>query len=170
MKLQLNHLSGYLPYGLEMQTPKNYNFDGHRYFEDTVMKVEGLNQNYVKFEGLPGYHPIDNFKPILRPLSDLTKEIEHEGERIVPISELLKLYYHKWFNDKKGSRYEIIECDTEGYPRAWVKFQATLSIQINPSNITKEEYWVVQKLLSYHFDIHSLIPAGLAVDINTLNK
>lgn len=32
-----------------------------------------------------------NFKPIVRPLSDLTKEIEHKGERFVPIERIKEL-------------------------------------------------------------------------------
>jgi hypothetical protein len=30
--------------------------------------------------------------------------------------------------------------------------------------------WVIQILFEYHFDIFNLIPQGLAIDINTLNK
>jgi hypothetical protein len=30
--------------------------------------------------------------------------------------------------------------------------------------------WTVEKLLEWHFDIYGLIEAGLAIDINTLEK
>ena len=36
------------------------------------------------------YVDIDKFKPILHPLSDLTKEIVHKGERFVPLRKLLE--------------------------------------------------------------------------------
>jgi hypothetical protein len=38
---------------------------------------------------------IDNIKPILHPLSDLTKEIEHKGEKFVPKLKLLYLGYRE---------------------------------------------------------------------------
>ena len=33
------------------------------------------------------------YQPLLRPLSDLTKEIEHKGEKFVPIIELAKVAF-----------------------------------------------------------------------------
>ena len=48
---------------------------------------------------------IDDVKPILRPLSDLTKPIKHKGEEFVPIVELLK---NNCFDTAKMSKEEII--------------------------------------------------------------
>lgn len=44
-----------------------------------------------KFSGRCGF----GIMPILHPLSDLTKEIEHKGEKFVPIVELAKLAFPK---------------------------------------------------------------------------
>lgn len=88
----------------------------------------------------------------------------------VPIVELLKLSYPYWFHVKNGTRYEDVEIDGVGYPRAWVTFHATLSIMVNTSDLLNEKYWIIEKLLSWHFDIFGLIDKGLAVDINKLEK
>ncbi len=79
MKLELKHLAPYLPYGLKFihdEEPTPY----------LLMKL-GLktDQNPLWIEGYNGEFEISVFpegcKPILRPLSDLTKEIEHNGEK-----------------------------------------------------------------------------------------
>ena len=76
MKLELKHLAPYLPYGLKMKL-LNFPFDGHI----RILELDCghdfhfyLQNNYVR--------------PFLRPLSDLTKEIEVNGERFVPIIKL----------------------------------------------------------------------------------
>lgn len=118
---------------------------------------------------LQSYHPKSKLhKPILRPLSDLTKEIEVNGERFVPIVELLKLAYPKWFEDHKEGRYSIVNHSSDGYPRAWVEVHATVSIMINTSFIEDEKYWIVQKLYEWKFDVKNLIGQNLSVDINAL--
>ena len=73
MKLELKHLSGYLPYELE----------GLFTIYETKHIMTSLSLIYINRE-LEYRH----FKPILRPLSDLTKEIEVNGENIVAISKL----------------------------------------------------------------------------------
>lgn len=80
----------------------------------------------------------NNFKLILRPLSDLTKEIELNGEKFIP------------FNRIDLSMYEL---------------KQLYSNLILP---TKLEFWQVEKLFEWHFDIYGLIENGLAIDINTL--
>lgn len=90
-------------------------------------------------------------KPILRPLSDFTKEIEVNGQKFVPIDKLSEL--HSDYVVKQDGCWFFIEdkCDTN-------------YIELSTSGI-----WV-QKLFEWHFDLHNLIKNGLAIDINTLNK
>jgi hypothetical protein len=83
-----------------------------------------------------------SYKPILRPLSDLTKEIEVNGERFVPIVELSYYANEQTNKGKVGLEWGIVNT----FP-----------------------YLDIQKLLSWHFDIYNLIEQGLAIDINTLN-
>ena len=78
MKLELKHLSPYLPYKLE----------GIFTIYDSIHTVTSLSLIYINRE-LEYRH----FKPILRPLSDLENEIEVNGEKLVPIEWLEDKYY-----------------------------------------------------------------------------
>lgn len=91
--------------------------------------------NIGNFESIKKKH----FKLILRPLSDLTKEIEHNGEK-VNVYKIL------------GSTYE---------PYIDLILKCSLSINYLP-------YECIEILLKYHFDIHNLIEKGEAININTL--
>lgn len=77
---------------------------------------------------------------ILRPLSDLTKETTHKGKTFVPC-----LYW-----DDKNRIDLLSACSNDN------------------DYVDYLEYFIVQKLLEWHFDIFGLIDAGLAVDINTI--
>lgn len=116
MKLTIEHLAPYLPYELKILNGWG--------------DIKTLKYTHLDDEG-NGF--IGHVKPILRPLSDLTKEIEHNGEKFTP-------YY--WF----GMR------------------------GINIESVKDERWHIVQRLISWHFDIHKLIDANLAIDINTLKS
>lgn len=161
-KLELKHLAPYLPYGLKVE------FD----YETLIGELKSLcsfrNTCSLMFRTLWDDIHFDEIKPIHRPLSDLTKEIENNGERFVPIAELLKLKYP--YERNYDSKYGLITIDGEGYPKAFYTYRANFDIMINPYNIRELHYWIVEKLLSWHFDLYGLIESGLAIDINTLNK
>lgn len=130
-KLELKHLAAYLPYGFKAKIAGQY-----------IDKIIGLFNDGVYNES---YHPDDgdlplfiDIKPILRPLSDLTKEIEVNGEKFVPCEKLGYESGYKYLL-KKPLKYNMV-------------FQDGL------------------KLFEWHFDVFGLIPEGLAIDINTLNK
>lgn len=124
MKLTIKHLAPYLPYGLMSVD----------YFDGIELKRKIVPSNIVGF--------VDGdtkAKPILHPLSDLTKEIEHNGEKFVPSDRLaINLF-------SKGTKEIILKGEINGIP-----------------------YWVMQYLFEWHFDVFGLIEKGLAVDINTL--
>lgn len=136
-KLELKHLAAYLPYKLQ------WCFEG----EDFSHEVIGFELNTVHL--LSPYNDygrctIYEGKPILRPLSDLTKEIEHNGEILV-------------FSDVylSNSKIEML-------------LDQSLCLFNNPLNSL--DYNSINLLLKYHFDIFGLIDAGLAIDINTLKN
>ena len=94
-----------------------------------------------------------NYGLCLRPLSDLTKPIEHKGEKFVPIDRFLEDIVREWHmcninypNDAKGLYDDIIK------------------------NITSCEFWIIQKLIEWHFDIADLLSKGEAIDVNTLEE
>lgn len=84
-------------------------------------------------------------KLILRPLSDITKEIEHNGDIFFPVERLLE---ENCFNVDMMQQEEI-DSFSDSY---------------------KEDvfwnYWDARKLLSWHFDVFGLIEQGKAIDIN----
>ena len=133
MKLELKHLAPYLPYNLQISTDD--------VGENWVETVIGLNHEAI--ETSVGNYWDYTVKPIFRPLSDFTKEIEHKGEKFIPIDNLN-------FKSTEDSFKILPEYNQWLY--RFIK------------------YADVQLLLEWHFDVYGLIDAGLAIDINTLNK
>lgn len=125
MKLELKHIAPYLPYGLKVSSLHTLNAEtGIGNINHIVRAVnEGKKQ----------------YRPILRPLSDLEKLID-EME--------LECTYFDWIL----SEYDINV----------LKF-------IKEFGIDKLPFDVINYLIEWHFDIFGLIPQGLAIDINTLN-
>lgn len=122
-KLKLEHLAPYLPYGLKVRHELKEKFntlivmgihdDGGRVRYENEKDVSPKFSLAVcwkerhKYESTKYFYIQDNFKPILRPLSYLTKEIEHNGERFVPVDRLEWNSYDHII--KKGM------CDNVGY-------------------------------------------------------
>ena len=137
MKLELKHLAGYLPYGLKIHLTQ--------FMQENIIVMKGVTvykDVITVWSEFSGYGDVYKKKLILLPLSDLTKEIEVNGEKFVPISEL-----------KLQCSYAI-------------------SNEIDKFCIYKNygdmPYWIIQKLLEWHFDIYGLIENNLAIDKNTL--
>jgi hypothetical protein len=133
MKLELKHLAPYLPHDIEVLDALNQK-----------VKIIGLkNETYFIENGNTyAYGDIQDCKPILRPLSELTKEIEVNGEKFVPILYLIEVH---------GNSLDY-------------------SYLLSTKNVIEYSYAIVEKLLEWHFDIFGLIENNLAIDINTLNK
>ena len=131
MKLELKHLAGYLPYGLKIEHPTM--LVGKR----NISELRNLGQTNIEISHRL-YVQISECKPILRPLSDLTKEIEVNGEKFVPIDEIAEI--------------EEVVC--------------TYSIEFFETSIKYLPNWITEKLLEWHFDIHGLIENDLAIDKN----
>jgi len=173
-KLELKHLAPYLPYELKMV---NYN---KRYCFKLLTLSMSNDIDIIPVDETWDYqnHRCHNlyykdelqFYPILRPLADLNKEIEINGSKFTPLIELLKIKHKNWYEKYNGTRYGEIGVDEK---KAWFEFQATLSVRVNfygNSIFDYPEYWIMEKLFEWHFDVFGLITKGLAVDINTLTK
>lgn len=153
--LKLKYFTPYLPYKLRV---KSFDiFEGDPIFEMSTYSFNGeIRKASLKWV------IEDNFKPILRPMSDLTELIEIDGEKFIPIDYLnqgnlsvdedfLPVLEGDW---EDGFRYQNYSTDCGGYSVNSVSFNFTLS--------------VYEKLLEWHFDIFGLIEKGIAIDINTL--
>lgn len=86
-------------------------------------------------------------KPILHSLSDTTKEIEHKGEKFVPIEKILEE------NCFDLSKMDIEEINSYAAP------------VLMPELISLSDALL---LIEWHFDIAGLIEKGEAIDVNTL--
>ena len=134
MKLELRHLAPYLPYRLKYMD-----------WDYELSTLDGLDVNGDAFCADSGEIDFQLIKPILRPLSDLTKEIEVNGQKFIPI-------------DKLGLSYD------------WSDNISIYDFYPN-NNIGMEDiYFTVNKLYEWHFDIFNLIENNLAIDINTINQ
>jgi len=145
-KLELKHLAPYLPYSLkylELSKGTSYNDPDVRHIREwKINDVEALfNKRYR----------IISTKPILRPLSDLTKPITVNGETFVPND----YFYKHWF----------IRIRHDGF------FSLDLGDgTANGFTYQGAPYNLIQQLLEWHFDVFNLIEQNLALDINTLEK
>jgi hypothetical protein len=118
---------------------------------------------------------IDGVFPILYPLSDLTKEIEHGGEKFVPIVELAKI---AWVDGYVDFKYQSLKEGTVfiafsdknnvfGYDSNTQSFFG--AIDGKPCSVVNQ-LTLFETMVKYHFDIYNLISKNQAIDINTLER
>ena len=173
MKIELKHLAPYLPYGLKIRCFRK----GEKLFlEDIILTGEILDYILSEDANRYNYH-----KPILRNLSDLTKEIEHNGEKFVPLYELCKT---QGFNMLPIGNWEYsysneFNCNTSMMKnKAWIFrfigkdnsfFLNGICEWTEKHQKTRRHIEMAQKLFEWHFDVFGLIPQNLAIDLNTLN-
>ena len=155
--LKPKHIAHYLPFGIPCKI-LNYKCD---YVGIKKSNVNGYyfigEQLHLTYDG--GSTGKVNGKEIelyLRPLSDLTSVIEHNGKKYCILS--------LWFiiDESEENDYEILG----KIPDYW----QTIINAIDSNGFSQIDYGFVKILLEHHFDIGRLIPAGLAIDINTLGK
>ena len=152
MILEQKHLFAYAPHGVLCQVWHH---------------IVGYKNRKLSFDtGHDFYNKLENglVRLFLRPLSDLTKEIEVNGEKFIPIDKI---------------KAELLGVDWMVFGESeygWNGFiDKSMSSQVNhiPIFMGNEimgecNYFIYQKLCEWHFDIFGLIDAGLAVDINTV--
>ena len=143
MVLEVKHLAPYLPYGLKL-----------KYVDRNVVQSTGIMKSishndcetYPTRVGInyQGEEHIWMLRPMLRPLSLLSDEIEHNGERFVPID---------WLEDKYYTLSLHKECERlmEDDGHKWFNHIS---------------YLLASHLLEWHFDVFGLIPAGLATELS----
>lgn len=151
-QLELKHLAPYLPYGLCVwdgtgELVLDGMTSGH------VSLIRDVFDTEIKWSNFRNWH-----KPILRPLSDLNKEIEHNGERFVPIKTL-------------RSKYGLCILDSENMGTTVDGLYKLVPNQYSNLIIDCQDWLEILNLLhEWHFDTNGLIDKGLAVDINILDQ
>lgn len=133
MELTIKHLAPYLPYKLQMI------FEGKG---GRVITLETLGTSFLgdTLSGGKGGMWLKScgFKPILRPLSDLTKEIEVNDEKFVPAGKMITHGFHNqfWYDLEKFDYRYLYAMDLE-------------------------------KLISWHFNVFNL-PENLFINYNDI--
>jgi hypothetical protein len=179
MKLKLEELAPYLPFKLKC-------FNQH--LPDTKMVVEELIgiSNHITWSGIfnarhgSNHIPICGIKPILKPLSDLTKEIEVNGEKFVPLEILGQKHIEDgffedgsfgWGQSTGGDDeqdYYLTVSNNEGFYLVfdiWCGHQDEGGYCVDNENIP---FPLVELFFKWHFDVFGLIEKGLAINKNTL--
>jgi hypothetical protein len=114
------------------------------------------------------------YKPILRPLSDLYKPTTHNGKEIIPIVECTKIA----FPNISGFEYNTSEqiCYLEGTHFGILQFRYENGFLASLID-SESQYWKVENqyqlfdfLHELKIDYRGLIDAGLAIDCNTLEN
>ncbi|KGT09525.1 hypothetical protein NV63_06780 [Elizabethkingia anophelis] len=163
-KLELKDIAPYLQYNLQMQYEPTREIG-------VLESILHANNEYDELRfGISTMFQSDHywlFKPILRPMTDLTKEITHNGETFIPIARLLRM---KFPDEPLIGRYSIIKVSKSGYPRACFEFMSTKEIRIYPFELFDAPYWIIQKLQEWQFDTEKLIERGLAINLNEVDN
>jgi hypothetical protein len=143
MKLELKHLAPYLPYQLKVKWGKSN--------EVSQLTPSNFPNNW---------YVSGSIKPILYPLSDLTKEIEHNGDKFIPMQQLSEMTFDYLDSQDASNDYYYIYSSANG--DHWMK--------LTHDDIWAQPSFVIMQLFEWHFDVFGLIPSGLAIDINTINS
>lgn len=171
-KLQLKHIGPYLPYGLQVQiieTGNNRKLISVNANESVVLAAADLNPF-----SFPRCKPVTGIKPILRPLSDLYKEIDG----VVGIVELAKIANGIDWN-KRGwelSDLNEVSINQDGGVISFSFNKGNFSLKYRAKTKLNYTTWTVLNqldlfayLFQHHYDVYGLIDKGLAIDINTVH-
>lgn len=132
MKLELKHILPYLDSKLKA-------VDNQAEPDDNIIEVIGFSNtdgNIEVFDQHGNYDiKLSDIKPILRPLSDLTKEIDVNGDVFVPLDVLAYLFGNGflYFNPNEISKqpYEQIQKLLEWHFDVFGLIEKGLAIDIN---------------------------------------
>jgi hypothetical protein len=134
-ELELKHILPYLPYKLKCN--EKWTLISLSSFEDSAMfdysaRFDGENKKgYIQF-----------LKPMLRPMSDLFKNITHNGISVCVGGDILQ-------------DMNKLVIGGEPYRESYLK----------NLNLKYLEFWAIEMLFKYHFDVFGLIEKGLAEPI-----
>lgn len=154
-ELQLEHIAPYLPYKLKCNLMGEIEEDNHgrgqaigKIFNVNGYEMYNDGEHYLKCSDEEYSHepPFYDVFPILRPLSDIDKEIYFNGQS-VRVSLKLNLVNY-------------------GFAGLHPHNEETLKERIRTETLYYKD---TQTLFKYHFDVFGLIEKKLAINCNDLN-
>lgn len=147
-ELTLTDIAGYLPHKLQIESQ----FGG----EICIANIWHLQGAIVA-----------NFKPILRPISDLYVEITergyNDGKPFVPLVEFAKVRYPYLTSRRFITDTKYVEC-AENDSSGWGKWKM---YELELESMSVDELDLLHRL---HLDYRDLIGAGLAVSVHDLKQ
>ena len=186
MKLEIKHLAAYLPYGLELRYTNAMDYTDTYIIDGAQVDYKGVVWAYMKNKSLP---LIDTFNIKLLPLSKLTEEIEHNGEKFIPMERLAMVEQGNWDEGEFILRDGInfTRCYTVKGSDEWtsdcyiVEYKTVLnqieSLSFKDGDFSKiwsptkrgliamlhnNQKMLFDKLHEWHFDLYNLLDNGLA--------
>jgi hypothetical protein len=171
-ELEFKQLSAYLPYKVPVffSTDREVLSGLKDYYIDGVTCSDNLI--HVAIEKRRFSVDFSYIQPILRPPTDLTKEIEVNGEKFVPIVKLFEL---TTCSEDDVIRYEQFSqyCYRliflhDGEEKDFFIDAKNFDIQCDINIFNQKEYF--EKLAEWHFGLQEYFDNGLAIDINTIQK
>lgn len=153
-QLELKHIAPYLPYGVKFISELDKPYD--ELGKQPIWTLNGVHELFSEYSLLTkenkDSYDMAKCKLILRPLSQLIQEIEHNGKKFVPIVDLEKIRIGIDIYRPINLDYPIeINIETENYSQ-------TIDLY--------DGYLVMQKLFEWNFDVFGLIDNGLALNMN----
>lgn len=189
MKLELKHLTPYLPYELKVQGSEQIQEEGKEPWDlTTIHKIKtmtGIISEMAVFDNSLCGNLIQDVKPILRPLSDLTKEITINGETFIPLVYLYKISRCSTHSIHNFLKYEYVKswgeniilrtyC-TDDYYNEFIfdkcnfySRYVNLKTKIGGECVIENQLILFQKLFEWHFDVFDIIKHDLAIDMNSI--
>ena len=167
MKIELKHYAPYLGCDAKDSTGKVGVMVGLSLSNDTVKMY------YPAHNDKESWFPFENCKLILRPLSDLTKEIEHNGEKFVPIIELCLMREIM----SKSTNRNIFTVGIEHGDKYVAHFHnhvffldaEFMSFHSDTNQSCDHQYEMFEKLFEWHFNVFDL-PKHLWINKNSLTQ
>ena len=175
MTLELKHLVGYLPYGLKCRVKgyDDFEVDGVSLATKKISQSDCLDSYDLELT-----FKVSECKPILRPLSDLTKEIDG----VVHLVELAEIQCECDILDYKLQSKVIGGISTFGINYINDDYGSMVfgydtfngfGLHIKPMNdilFVSNQLKLYEYLFKNHFDVYGLIEKGLAIDVNTIEN
>ncbi len=163
MKLEIKHLAPYLAYGLKYVDKDTK--------EIKTMRSVSTEINMIDF-GWGNAHELTEFKPILRPMSDLSSDFMFNLFEMIDESDWIELNgldlenLHFQIDDKWNYVLEIDESLEFHFSN---NSFGLYSVDDHEALFINNQFELMQKLFECHFDVFGLIDEGLATNINDLN-
>ena len=162
MELQLKHLVGYLPYGLKVCYEGILNGKELSEYE----KLEPKEYTTIPSKKWMEWNR-NRPKEILGKKTSEIKMIKFcKGWQTIHVGRKHGYLKTLGWDDIKPILRPLSDL-TESYFNAWFVSEKRFYKQLENGDLP---YIIINELYEEHFDVHNLIPNGLAININDLNK